>query len=357
MWWYLLSYFIIYSAQYLVLGEIAYMGSMNRILKLLFGTAVVSLLKEKFRYAFFDVMSVIAAISLVCFGMQVLHIPFPFEFVNFRSPRFFTIYVYNYVVEDLRMLRNSGAFWEPGAFACYLMFIPLLFMDKWMTMIKKHPVKCVILGLAFLTTFSTTGFIAFFVCVLIGIVPQSRRKFLLLLTLVPVLLLIFYRAYDTLDFLGDKVDRQNDEVVEYEGHQNFSNTRIGSLVFDLHYIQKHPLIGNGMLETTRYADHPELWGLELGHGNGFSNYMAQMGIPLFVLFFVLVYLLFPFSRYQRIAIIVVLLLLLQGEQLFNYPLLLSFPFIIIDEVASAERLEQRKIRRSRKYLYRSLRGI
>ena len=356
MWLFVISMSVVFFGQYVILGEISILGCLNRLLKVFFGTAVFAFLKEKFRYAYLDVMAVIAAISIVCFTMQVLNIPIPLKFFSFRSPRFFTSLIYNYVIEHHGKLRNAGCFWEPGAYACYLMLIPVLFMDSWQKIVRDCPVRCGLVFVALLTTFSTTGYITLIICIALGIIANSKRKYLVALTIVPLLAFGSYKMYNTLDFLGTKVESQTDDLERETERNEFSNTRFGSLLFDLHYIRKHPVFGNGMIEKTRYADNKELWGVELGHGNGFSNFLAQMGIPIMILYFVLMYRLSPFSRYQRFSNIIILLCLMQGEQLFNYPLIISFPFVIINEAFLQERFRREKMERSRRYLYRSLRG-
>ena len=94
------------------------------------------------------------------------------------------------------------------------------------------------------------------------------------------------------------------------------------------YIEKHPMFGNGLIEQTRYADHRHLWGMSLGHGNGFSNYMAQMGLVAMFVYLLLLYKSVKGNIFSKWLVVLIVVLLLQGEQLLNYPLFLSLPFII-----------------------------
>ena len=65
-------------------------------------------------------------------------------------------------------------------------------------------------------------------------------------------------------------------------------------------------------------------------GNGFSGRFAEMGLLFYTSF--VIFFFRTNKRAQKIDLILALfliILLLQGEQLFNYPLLSVLPFILI----------------------------
>ena len=152
---------------------------------------------------------------------------------------------------------------------------------------------------------------------------QTKNKFVSYIIYLPLIIGALLYAYNNLDFMGSKMQEQTESSLEENGE--FSNTRLGSLIFDMYYIKKHPLVGNGLNERTRYADHPFLWGEILGHGNAFSNYAAQMGVIALIVYFVLLYYAFG----NKLIVPIIVALLFQGEQLMNYPLYPSLPFIIL----------------------------
>ena len=134
------------------------------------------------------------------------------------------------------------------------------------------------------------------------------------------------------DFLAEKIISQSEEATDANG--KFNSTRLGSLLFDLYYIDKHPFVGNGLHSNTRYADHQtlvRLWqkGKEAQSGNGFSSIIASMGLLFILLYgYILIkknknYL----SKNDLILIFTGLILLLFGEPLMNYSLLIGFPLI------------------------------
>ena len=166
---------------------------------------------------------------------------------------------------------------------------------------------------------------------------QSKNKFVTYLVYLPIILTTLFYAYSNLDFMSSKIEEQTERSLEMQG--DFSNTRIGSLLFDLHYIKKHPIVGNGLNERTRYADHPFLWGNSLGHGNAFSNYAAQMGVVALIVYFVLLYYAFG----NKLIVPIIVALLFQGEQLMNFPLFSALPFVIQFSVPN-------KLKRKKQYI-------
>lgn len=110
---------------------------------------------------------------------------------------------------------------------------------------------------------------------------------------------------------------------------DISASRFGALRMDLQYIADQPLFGNGLNIKTRFRFHP--WITEdIGHGNGMSNFLAYWGIPFFLFWLFCVY---KFARKVSDSSLIsffsllIIVLILQGEQFLNFPLFLMF-FII-----------------------------
>jgi len=181
-----------------------------------------------------------------------------------------------------------------------------------------------------LTTMSTTGYIVFFVLVLyfvfkMGMKGKQQRVFAFLLAggILALALLVFNKA----DFLGEKISKEL-SVSETLTEDDADPSRTGSIIFDLPYILSHPLFGNGMMPETRFRFHLGFFTEEQlnGFGNGFTGCIATMGIV-----FMLAYLLaIGWNRTLRAKwfIILMVVLLLQGEYYLNYPFFMMFPFIV-----------------------------
>lgn len=275
--------------------------------------------KEPFELIYVKVMATLSMLSLPLFALDfVSHVGIQLEKSTQKSTLFYTSYD-----TTQEFVRNSGMFWEPGAFAGYLL-LAFLFMVVLNGRFEIGPFKKEFfwLFLAILTTMSTTGYIIFGLILLVYFLKNySVGKFIF----VPLFSVIAINAFSKLEFLQSKILWQLEEAMEMESF-DVSNTRFGALIMDLEYIASSPWFGNGLHYTTRYRFHP--WVTEdIGHGNGMSNFIAFWGIPVFLLWMFWVYQFFKKRVYNGILAslaMVIIVLMLQGEQFLNYPLFLVF---------------------------------
>ena len=137
-------------------------------------------------------------------------------------------------------------------------------------------------------------------------------------------LLIAATAFNQLPFLEDKITNQFQEANEREGQYYLG--RYGNLLYDLKYIGERPFFGWSALPETRQVNVEEI----AGQGNGLSGYALKYG---FVGIFGFIF--FSFGALsinygsKKIAAIMILVvsILLTGEQFLNYPIFLSLMFI------------------------------
>jgi len=317
---------LLFIWQYALLGFVSWLGAFNYINTYLLGGLIIYLVAERFPYKFFIIASYISIISLVLFiFINLLNIPVPG--IAWKADG--VTYIIYTLVEQHRY-RNCGAFWEPGAFSGILTLCLALNVNQMPFLLKKHGLKVAAIVLALITTQSTTGYFVLFLIgsyFLLFIIKDKTIAFIVL----PLFLVIGVTVYTNAAFLQDKIEHQSGQTTVLAPGE-FSNTRFGSLVFDMHYIEKHPIIGNGFSEITRYADNPELiqliqMGQNLGNGNGISNFMACLGIP-----FMFFYILLSFNAISRvdwqmgILTIFVILLSLFSEQWLSYSLFAGIMF-------------------------------
>ena len=154
---------------------------------------------------------------------------------------------------------------------------------------------------------------------------KLKSKFARIL-LVPVLFLALLYAYTSLDFLGEKIDKQ----IERATSGNVTVDRLGSAILDWHYIKKNPITGNGLADITRYEDHLMYKELIGGFSNGFTDVVAKFGIIFIIVYFVLIYKNLPFRPMDKLFFCCMIVLLLQGEYFMDYPLFAALPFIVIN---------------------------
>lgn len=174
--------------------------------------------------------------------------------------------------------RNSGPFWEPGAFAGYLT-VGIAFE---MILVRKVTTRVIIFIVALLSTFSTMGYLSaaiFFLLYFLFLETNKTLKWLIF----PVLSAgIVYLIFEV-DFLANKIAAQVKSFEEgqiYLG-QSDDDTRIGSTVLDLRDFQRSPVLGTGPSDETRYGKSEILF----MRTNGVTDMLVRFGIIGFIFIF------------------------------------------------------------------------
>lgn len=307
------------------LQQVAFLAYGNILLKFLLGGIVIWQLNEKFQKIFFRVIGILSFTSL-CFFALVNLIGFEIAYVDIDSKH--KAYLI-YCTSIGHIHRNAGMFWEPGAFAGIITICLALNIQYLPIYWKHNKFYLFSILLALITTQSTSGYIVGFV-VLIYLFLKPKHLSISLVIL-PLALFFGSYIYNSNDFLNEKINAQF-EKSESQEIGEFSNTRLGSVIFDWYYIQKHPLIGNGFDQETRYSDHQYLFngiqGDAIGSGNSFSHYWASLGVMFIIGYFMLLWKQVAVKgKIFAILILIVVFLNLQSEQWFNFPLYLGFIFL------------------------------
>jgi hypothetical protein len=213
-------------------------------------------------------------------------------------------------------------FWEPGAYGGVITLMLAFNFNRFTLILRQYRFEFIIIMINIVLTFSTSTYLATFVLFIIyfTIIKVSIVKRIFFASL---FILIFFQIYTKLEFLDSKVSSQYTDAQEQK-IGDFSNSRFGSFLFDLHYILKHPIIGNGMQEETRYMDHLYYVRQKLTNStaNSFSNGIATWGLP-FVIFYLLSILKSRRMDANSLVIFIVAILNLQSEPWLNYPLYLG----------------------------------
>lgn len=327
---FVLFFVTIFIFQRLVLGSISVPSAIAFIAKITLGYIIIRYLGNNFKFAVFQVMFVISFISLFGYLWNFVGFDIPaivsFERTDpYRDNSARNILLFH---QNSAGARNSGMFWEPGVFACYINLAFLFYLGSIKSLLTHQRFKVFIILLALVTTYSTTGYIVLFLVAAITIYFEYSKKYGVLV--VPIFLIFglgAYFTYENTEFLKEKIDSQFNAASNRDEGE-FAPDRLSALLFDLHYIAKHPLTGNGYDSNTRFADHPSLIGEELGHGNGFSDFLASMGVLslLFYSFYI-----YKYNKHYPLLFLLGIFVLLQGEPLLNFPLFLSLPFVFIYE--------------------------
>ena len=330
-------FLLIFFAQLYTLGFVSKPFVIGFLLKIYLGAIIITKLGKEFPIALLNALVIATLISFPFYlihlgGME--HLLVPFSLTPYTGPEeTFSIGLYTVrpLVVPETILRNSGIFWEPGAYQGFINIAFLLNFHNIPKLLRTGKLQLFILLAGFFTTFSTTGYLVFFIILICYLMFYSRLPVAAIGFASCGALAAGFVLFLNADFLQQKIATQMDDALMLpEGE--FSNQRMGSLKFDMFYIKQAPVFGNGFHESTRYRFHPELLNLidddiNLGHGNGFSNFVASAGVLGAAWYFFA--LLYFHRRSLGLALIltVSLIILLQGEQFLNFPFFLALPFV------------------------------
>ena len=295
------SFFLsIYLIQSVVIPNFSVTSTGYAVMKMLLGLACANIIGERFTNCYIDVMWVLSVISIVGYALTITigllpGIPCGKEGIS----QVFYTQLYSFELLN----RNSGMFWEPGAFAGYLN-MALLFMIL-NERISKVLVIPMLIALA--TTYSTTGYLVFFILFVYYIrsLKTSNAFIKSILTILAICGIVY--AYNNIDFLGTKLSATDD----------VGNSRITNFATYSKEIADNFLIGASFTENG------------VSSGNGFLSFLLEVGIIGILFYFISIYnkVVLYFDKKKVLFFIVVIVVSLQGECFLNYPFFMSLPLV------------------------------
>ena len=275
--------------------------------------------------SFFIYFPIILFPSIETFLLQNI-VPI-FDILNFANVPDKTILIYN--LKHTYLFRNSGPFWEPGAFAGYLI---IAFIFNFITEKKKIDKKSIVLLIAIISTLSTTAYLALFVFFFFIYYTQIKNTFLKLGTVVIIFVMGFY-AYTTFDFIGKKIEAQLEYAQKKGIEKSNDSQRFLSILRDMKDLEGHELIGRGANNLTRYDLSP---GENLIiRSVGLTDILVRVGIVFYLYMFYLLYksiyayleVIQKKSHTYSIGIFATILVTLMSETYFIYPMYWSLLFL------------------------------
>jgi len=282
--------------------------------------------RECFEVIYVKVMVALSILSLPLYGLNFFR-DFGFQLQNPAVKSLFFYTSFPVVTNDV-IIRNSGMFWEPGAFAGYLIVALLIIVVlNGSFKIELFRREILIITIGIITTLSTMGYLVLGLIILVYIFSNFG---IVKYFFASIFIFSMFLTYNNLPFLKAKITDQFQESLDID-ESVVSNTRFGSIIMDLQYIESSPWFGNGLHIKTRFRFHPWVDG-DIGHGNGMSNFIAFWGIPLFFFWLMMVMRYFKQRLNNWFAVFICficLLLVLQNEQFLNYPFFSIFFFITL----------------------------
>lgn len=298
---------------------------------------IVCITGKKFTEYFTDILYVISIIGFVFFIPSIIFPSF-FNFCvsnicTFFDPPFVesggfyetwpTIIIYCFHDCILEEFRNPGAFWEPGLYSVFINLALIFNLIKEKKIMGK---KNIVLILALISTFSTAGYIAFFLLVFsFYIINQSFiRKIILSAIIIPTALSLYF----SLDFLSRKVE----ENIDLAG--TTTSSRFGSALADYTDFLGSPYIGWGR-GVMRYGGKSFAFFSEDQHrNNSVTDLLATYGIFIFLLYFYCYYsslkkicINYKFKTQFAILALMVILTLGFSQSIFLKPFFYSMLFL------------------------------
>ena len=189
------------------------------------------------------------------------------------------------------VIRNCGCAWEPGLFSTMLALALVfrMYINNGQFILRDR--HNIILLLALITTFSTTGYITIFLLMAIHIIFTSNMGFGRKTFLGIIAIGIFTWVY-SFSFMSGKIEARSDfsEFVSETGKYNtmsetFTVDRIEGIALDYENMLDNPLFGYGMNRNFSYVAN-NISPLILT-SNSITKPLAQMGIPLGIFMFLL----------------------------------------------------------------------
>lgn len=313
--------FVIFSS---LLNDDLRLGLVYKCVILLLSCSYVSKIRlDKFAQYFVGFIYLIALVSVVCTLAMMLKTSI-FSFApsveNTANTSFVNLFLY--VAPTITgMVRNYGIFREPGVYQMYLIMalVLMLFYSS-----KFDLKKFIVITIALVLTFSTTGYIAY-TCVIAllvingenGIISSKQQKMILVMLAICIAIL----ATQTNLLSNDGIIF--DKFSTSDRHTTIA--RMSSVTTNIKIWWQYPMFGaglqkvNDLFEVITYGDY----GFASPHNtNTFLCELATFGVFYFVLFVtgVLRYCrLFGNSFFEHILVFVILFVLSVGEKLTFSP--------------------------------------
>lgn len=319
--------------QQLYFNYFSIISSLGTATRFLFAYLVIKITNKSFAGYYIKVLSFLAVISLIFYALFFLpHVIQVFVgFAEHYIKRLFyvnsyyadidkpNIILFNFYGYDFSPPRNSGPFWEPGAYAIFLNIAILFNIIKTKKIFGK---RNLIFITAVLTTLSTTGYLVLFFILTSSYYVLQKDKVKKVILILP-LLAIFCVAFINLDFLFPEIKASITVADET------TSSRFGSALADYYLFVNNPIIGYGRGTETRYST--STWDLRMHRNNGLTFLLTQWGAILF-LFYLYLYkrsfnhLVINNSMNNSYSWIIFMAILLSGfsEGIFQYPLFYSF---------------------------------
>lgn len=333
----ILLFSVVELFQFVLFGGFNIRTPLGTVSRLLLAYIVLELTKWNFLKVYVNVIYFFALVSFVFYFTSFIPGVFDFykETLSRLIPQVFpdsdefykespNIIIYNFHQISYEMSRNPGPFWEPGAFAVFIM-LAILFnniVDR-----KVFSKTNLFFIAALITTFSTTGYICLFVFLIYSNYSYIKKNilyFVLFLAIVSGTIIM----YERIPFLKEKIKK------DIEISNETTSSRFGSALADYNDFIKSPIFGYGRAGARYNFKDVKFFDVENHRNNGFFNLLVTYGIIItsFYMFkiyqsFKLIGKKFGLATHYQIFSFVIILLLGFSQGIYMRPLFYGFMFM------------------------------
>jgi len=260
----------------------------------LYGYFTIRVVGEKFINYYINIIYFICILSFVFFFLSLVFPSFSKFFITKIAPLtqppfggytdLLDVIVYNFGA--IKWQRNSGPFWEPGAFAGFTMIAMFFNYGLKKNILER---KNIVFTIAILTTLSTAGYLSLFLY--IAYIIFQKRKWYTIFILILALYSAYY-AYNKLWFMEQKIQQHYDIAMGESVYKYRYVNRFSSIELDLKDLKKNPLFGISKNRNLRYGERNE--SKEKGktwthRNNGVTYYLSSYGILGFFAYFLFMF--------------------------------------------------------------------
>ena len=335
-----------------LLNALYYLGDMtaaskNELLGVALNFLVMSIIcaylkKEWFAKYYIDIMTAFCLISLPCFAIANVSEELARSFCQSGydwQTRFGYSFFYTWGWNGTILTRNSGPFWEAGAFQGFILLAVLMLLygvDN--DIIKEQRRKWIFLlfVITIITTGSTTGYILLIavlftqwtrVKLLFSELP-SKLKHVFVLVMAVIIIFFIIKSGN----IGDKFSGES---------TNSALVRYSDLINGFRMWTKNPIIGLGLTSTRQ--NMKSLLGVDVDDSVGLSFMTYTYGIP-FLLYYLYrirkgIKTVFGGNKWQTIIIFIIFIALHLTEGLWWLPIYLYILLAHSDSVEGSEQCD------------------
>jgi len=223
------------------------------------------------------------------------------------------------------LIRNPGSFHEPGAFSVFLI-VGIIF--NYILNVKLFNKKGIVFIITLLTTFSSAGYIALFIIILLTLFYNSKIKRFYKVLIFIFSSVLFSYLFFNLDFLSNKLEHQYEIQKDLKLDKPTSG-RLFAARKAINLLKKYPLTGKNLLVKDSYENLRS----EDSIVYGLLNTLTKFGIPITFLLLYLSYTSFKIycyqnkltNRFYNIAIIP-FIIVLTAQSFYITPIILMLTF-------------------------------